>query len=525
MTTACSSTLHPSMLRSLPRSAHRALTGPGRLVRCAPRGDRGEAPAARRAGRESNTRRRCHMSRPGRMARLVAAVLAGLGVTATGTPVHAAQVGTERWVTARLVAVGVPDASAVSAVGTFLPGGPIHDNPAFAAHTQPGRILDPGRILVASRSNFGAPNASPDWEEGALLSIDPRGGRPLAIPPRFAASGGQASTLEGRVQLFSSQSGPFRNGNNNPLAVTATFTGVSNPVGLSINNAFGRLWPAHAPNGLAGIGSSTTLDPPGIPLARAPNPHAGGVSAANLHPRLPAQLIPGALARGAVGTAFLGRSPDGSGRAVFCVVLADGSIVQEHTEKAVDGLAPLRTVSPVLGRRWPDGQGVTVRVGVIVNYRPSRTLYVSEPFTNTVAAIDLHDNGLVFQPGLVHRIRSAAFDEPVDLAPAAVETSDPNWSSNTTLEEGADFYVANRGNNTIVRVAQDGTVVAARHVRLPGGGSLRAGRLNGIAVSPDGRTIWVTVTGPPGDRPPWTSTGAVLQLPGFGADRGTGVTS
>ena len=247
--------------------------------------------------------------------------------------------------------------------------------------------------------------------------------------------------------------------------------------------------------------------------------------AGNLTPRLPAQLIPGALARGAVGTAFLGRSPDGSGRAVFCVVLADGSIVQEHTEKAVDGLAPLRTVSPVLGRRWPDGQGVTVRVGVIVNYRPSRTLYVSEPFTNTVAAIDLHDNGLVFQPGLVHRIRSAAFDEPVDLAPAAVETSDPNWSSNTTLEEGADFYVANRGNNTIVRVAQDGTVVAARHVRLPGGGSLRAGRLNGIAVSPDGRTIWVTVTGPPGDRPPWTSTGAVLQLPGFGADRGTGVTS
>ncbi|TMM34190.1 MAG: hypothetical protein E6F99_22450 [Actinobacteria bacterium] len=465
------------------------------------------------------------MSRPGRMARLAAAVLAGLGVTATGTPVHAAQVGTERWVTARLVAVGVPDASAVSAVGTFLPGGPIHDNPAFAAHTQPGRILDPGRILVASRSNFGAPNASPDWEEGALLSIDPRGGRPLAIPPRFAASGGQASTLEGRVQLFSSQSGPFRNGNNNPLAVTATFTGVSNPVGLSINNAFGRLWPANAPNGLAGIGSSTILDPTGIPLAGAPNPHAGGVFAGNLTPRLPAQLIPGALARGAVGTAFLGRSPDGSGRAVFCVVLADGSIVQEHTEKAVDGLAPLRTVSPVLGRRWPDGQGVTVRVGVIVNYRPSRTLYVSEPFTNTVAAIDLHDNGLVFQPGLVHRIRSAAFDEPVDLAPAAVETSDPNWSSNTTLEEGADFYVANRGNNTIVRVAQDGTVVAARHVRLPGGGSLRAGRLNGIAVSPDGRTIWVTVTGPPGDRPPWTSTGAVLQLPGFGADRGTGVTS
>src|SRR2546421_1735119 len=241
MTTACSSTLHPSMLRSPPRSARGALPGPGRWVRCAPRGDRGEARAARRAGRESNTRRRCHMSRPGRMARLAAAVLAGLGVTATGTPVHAAQVGSERWVTARLVAVGVPDASAVSAVGTFLPGGPIHDNPAFAAHTQPGRILDPGRILVASRSNFGAPNASPDWEEGALLSIDPRGGRPLAIPPRFAASGGQASTLEGRGPPVRPPRRAVPEGKNNPPPGTRPRSRGRNTVGPSLHNPLRRV--------------------------------------------------------------------------------------------------------------------------------------------------------------------------------------------------------------------------------------------------------------------------------------------
>src|SRR2546430_16103700 len=232
MTTASSSTLHPSMRRSLPRSAHRALPDPGRLVNCAPCGDRGEVSAAHRTAGNSNMRRRCHMGGPGRMARLAVAGLAGLGVTAAGTPVRAAPVGSERSGTARLVAIGVPDPSAISAVGTFLPGGPIHDNPAFAAYTQPGRILEPGRILVASRSNFGAPVASTDWEEGALLSIDPRGERQLAIPPRFAASGGQASTLGGRVQLFTSQSGTFRNGTNNPQAVTAAFTGVSNPVGL-----------------------------------------------------------------------------------------------------------------------------------------------------------------------------------------------------------------------------------------------------------------------------------------------------
>src|SRR5215472_9716161 len=37
----------------------------------------------------------------------------------------------------RVVAVGIPGASAISAVGTFLPGGPIHDKPDFRAFTQP----------------------------------------------------------------------------------------------------------------------------------------------------------------------------------------------------------------------------------------------------------------------------------------------------------------------------------------------------------------------------------------------------
>jgi hypothetical protein len=86
---------------------------------------------------------------------------------------------------------------------------------------------------------------------------------------------------------------------------------------LSINHAFGRLWPANAPYGLRGIGTSSILDPTGIPLAGAPNAQAGGVFAGDLTPRLPTQLLPGALNSGAVGTAFLGRSHDGSGRAVF----------------------------------------------------------------------------------------------------------------------------------------------------------------------------------------------------------------
>jgi len=107
---------------------------------------------------------------------------------------------------------------------------------------------------------------------------------------------------------------------------------------------------------------------------------AGGVFAGNLSPRMPTQVLSGGLNRGAVGTAFLGRSPDGSTKAVFSVVIADGSIVQAHTLKAVDGLAPVGTVSPLLGRRWDDEDenenGASPRLGVVLNYKPTRILYV-----------------------------------------------------------------------------------------------------------------------------------------------------
>src|SRR5262245_8843220 len=445
---------------------------------------------------------------------IIAIIAFVVGIAATGA-LHTGG-AKEQDLIARIVAIGIPGVSAISPVGSFLPGGPIHDNPAFAAYTQPGRILDPARILVGSRSNFGAALANSAEQEGSFLSIDPRGAEILVIPSDFAVAGGQASTLGGRAQMFSANSPAFLNGVNNPLAVTANFTGVSNPHGLSING-FGRLWPANAPTGLDGIGTSTILDPTGIPLAGAPNPQAGGVFAGDLTPRLPTQVFPGALGRGAVGTAFLGRSPDGSGRAVFCVALAAGSVIQAHTSKAVDGLAPVGSVSPLFNCRWDDedddNRRVPPRLGVILNYTPTRILYVSEPFRNTIAAIDLIDDGVIFRVGAVRRIHSEALNEPIDLAPAEIETEAPNWASNTTLEEGADFYVANRRDNTIVRMRQDGTVVAVRRVRFANGRSLGNGRLNGIAVSPDGNKIWVTVTGHLAGH--GNLSGAVLELPAF----------
>src|SRR5262249_37061878 len=143
-----------------------------------------------------------------------------------------------QFIAGRIVALGIPGASAIAAVGVFLPGGPIHDNPSFATFTQPGRILDPARILVGGTSNFGAPLANPNEDQGSFLSIDPRNPQPLVIPPDFAAAGTQASALGGLVQMFTAQSPGFLNGKNNPSAVTAAFTGASNPLGISINNAF-----------------------------------------------------------------------------------------------------------------------------------------------------------------------------------------------------------------------------------------------------------------------------------------------
>jgi hypothetical protein len=420
----------------------------------------------------------------------------------------------------RLVATGIPGASAIAPVGTFLPGGPIHDKPELAAFTLPGRVLDPNRFLVASRSNFGAAKANLDQAAGSLLSIDPRGASVLQVPAEFASSGDQASALGGAVQMYSAQSPNWRNGFYTPAAVTANQTGVSNPIGLSINNAFGRIWPANAPYGLSGPGTSTIDDPDGRPLKGAPNGTTGGVYFDDLTGRQPAQIVPGALNRAAVGTAFLGASPDGSKRAVFSVVVADGSIVQEHTAKALDGLASAGTVAPLLGQSWngdDEGDGsLTPRLGAIVNYTPTKILYVSQPFDNSILAITLDVGGpagnQLFVPTGMRVLGAPQLHEPVDLAPVNIETENTNWSSNTTMEEGSDFYVCNRGNGTIVRMRQDGSVVAVRHVRVRGS-HLESARLNGIATSSDHSKIWVTFAGKADDS--HEGDGGVIELASF----------
>src|SRR5262249_22309513 len=145
------------------------------------------------------------------------------------------------------------------------------------------------------------------------------------------------------------------------------------PLGLSNNNGFGRLWPANAPFGDTGDGSSSILDPDGRPLNKPPNPLIGGGYVGRLTNRdvvtdpKQRQVIKRSPNTGAVGTALMGPSPDGTCRAVFVVVTADGAIVQEHTFRGLDGLAKAGTVQSIVGRSWEDSPGVAPRFGVIMN--------------------------------------------------------------------------------------------------------------------------------------------------------------
>jgi hypothetical protein len=406
-------------------------------------------------------------------------------------------------VKARVIATGIPGASAISQIGTFLDSQAACARPIptlFPQYIKTGAVLDPNRILVGSVSNFGARGSL--GQDGSFLSIDPSGPGILKVPPNFAQSGDQASALGGAVQMFSANSPHWLNSVNNPSAFTVQYTGVSNPLGLSNNNAFGRIWPANAPFGDNGIGSSSILDPTGLQLKGAPNPLIGGVyvgSRTNRNlvtsPSQP-QVIPGSLGAGAVGTAFLGPSPDGTCKAVFAVVTADGAIVQEHTVKGLDGLAPVGTIQPLLGRSWgPPNQDVEPRLGVLMNPYTGAApqLFVSEPFNNTIAVINLVIVGAapnqVFGLGPVTRITSPSLNLPVDLAAVQRDADSITWASNTTLDEGSDFYVANRGDNTIVRMRQDGSVVAVRRVTVDGHGPWDNGSLNGIATSTDSKTI------------------------------------
>src|SRR5262249_10917033 len=129
----------------------------------------------------------------------------------------------------------------------------------------------------------------------------------------------------------------------------------------------------------------------------------------------------------------------------------------------------------------------------------------------------LGDDGELFHVRKTARLGPRELNLPIDIAPAVPEVANPGFSSNTSLAGSSDIYVANRGTGTIVRLHQDGTVVASRQVALPGQRPFGPGRLNGIATSPDAARIWVTVSGA---IPGYPGEGAIVELPAFDASPG-----
>lgn len=422
---------------------------------------------------------------------------------------------------ARIVAVGLPDVAGVREVGRFHVGGPIPGNPEFLMATREGRMLDPLRVLVAVGSNFGAPADDPAIEVGAILSIDPRAGKSggtIIVPQELTGNGRDA-----RVQLYTAQSERFLNRRYNAGARTARLAAASGPRYISINNAFGRPWIANAPNGLAGEGSVTVVDPDGAPLANAPSREAGGVFAGRhtdreqapkaqpsgwlgklLNYQASGQLTSGGMHTGALGTAFLGPSPDGSGFAVFAAVTADGGVVQIHVQDGVDGLAGPGTVSTGLGTvstgqgTVSAGRGISDDPGVIglaFKWNPDRALYIADPGRDRLVLLDLEDDRRHFTVARTRTISLPQFDRPVDVAAAIPEIANPQFSSHTTLAGGSDLFVANRGDGSLLRVSQDGQLLARATIEVPGLGPLGADRLRAIATSADAQHIWITIGG------------------------------
>jgi hypothetical protein len=422
---------------------------------------------------------------------------------------------------ARVVAVGLPEVAGVREVGRFHIGGPIPGNPEFLMATREGRVLDPLRVLVAVGSNFGAPPGDPALKAGAILSIDPRAGKSagtIIVPQDLTGNDRDA-----KVQLYTTQSERFLNRRYNAKARTARFAAASGPRYISINNAFGRPWVANTPSGINGDGSVTVVDPDGAPLANAPSREAGGVFAGRqtdreqtpkaqpsgwlgklMNYQASGQLTSGGMRTGALGTAFLGPSPDGSGFAVFATVTADGSVVQIHVQDGVDGLAGPGTVSTgpgtvstgpgtvSTGLGISDDPGV---IGVAFKWTPDRALYVADPGRDRLVLLDLEDDRRHFTVARTRTISLPEFDRPVDVAAAIPEIANPQFSSHTTLAGGSDLFVANRGDGSLLRLSQDGRPLARATIEIPGLGPLGPDRLRAIATSADAQHIWITIGG------------------------------
>jgi hypothetical protein len=125
----------------------------------------------------------------------------------------------------------------------------------------------------------------------------------------------------------------------------------------------------------------------------------------------------------------------------------------------MENITPVSVAGAVI-----DAYQIDVKIKTRDNYGPGHQFWLfcsmpapsfrSQRSRRQVLAIDLTDDGVVFHVAALRHMHSELLNQPIDMTPAIMETSDTNCASNTTLDDangGADFYVANRGNNTVAR--------------------------------------------------------------------------
>ncbi|MEW6775983.1 MAG: hypothetical protein AB1405_06800 [Bdellovibrionota bacterium] len=156
-----------------------------------------------------------------------------------------------------------------------------------------------------------------------------------------------------------------------------------------------------------------------------------------------------------------------------------------------------------------------LRMGMV--YSPqTRTLFAANPLNHSVTAVFLGlessntPQGVRYQTGFLHFAVGGLLDTPVDVAPVQ-----PLPVSATQVAQGSDLYVADRGTGAIVRINQSGEFISVAQP-LVGGRPLGRGRLAGMAISPDGEFLYLTVSeGCDLFLGPTSVGGCVLRVPTF----------
>ena len=283
----------------------------------------------------------------------------------------------------------------------------MHDKREFAATTEPGEMLDPTRLLVASTSNFGAPRCPRRLgARGAILSLATDARRRWRCRAEFASRACRQATLDGAVQLYTAQAPSFLNRFPNPEADTADMPAVSNPLGISVNNAFGRPGsPTRRATGARGIGVESVLDPDGRPLAEAPSERAGGVFAGHAHQ--PRRRSARGRPPGRGGRQRVPRAPRRTPRGGRC---SPSQPPTGRSSRSTSRRASTAWPRRARSHRSPAGAAAVARlptrVGMVFNWVPDRFLYVADPGNDAILQLRLDDDFHVFKVAETRRLQS-----------------------------------------------------------------------------------------------------------------------